>query len=303
MIGPLHNSCCRCDSSDFVAIAAFAISQPHPLPPPALNRQHPFLATASPTAADKLAQRAAASAEGRREITSRDDEDEGNGSVVHRKPAAATALDVRRSDSTSEAVADADDEGYSTVIFRNPPSTSAPLSVLDADGDAAYGTVIVRQPAAAVAGAPAPNRPASLEIPVSPNSTVSHSTFSASPASSPTSVLVSFAPETTQPFGSPLSSDSPTASPQSEEAPLPSSSSPHVAHASDPPPCEHSSEDHAAASYAVAFAHNRRKNFIASKSRSLSDPVGGVVVDPFSAASRKRSSLSGTQQQGVSLGR
>ncbi len=273
--------------------------------------------------AEKLAQRAAASAEGRRDITARDEEEDGSGSVVHRKPAAPAAVDVRRGDSVTEAAADGEDEGYSTVIFRNP-SSNFPSSALDMDGtfssdsDAAYGTVIVRNPPSVVAAAHASSRPASLEIPATPDSAALDPTFSSSavsPASSPTSVLVSFAPEATQAFGSPLSSDTPTSA-LAVEAVLPSSSpfAPHTA-ASSPASDEgagtrgdkgrsDSSEEHAAASYAVAFAQNRRNYFNTSKSRAVSDPFGGVVAaDPFSTSRRKRLSVSGMMQQGLPLGR
>jgi hypothetical protein len=65
-----------------------------------------------------------------------------------------------------------------------------------------------------------------------------------------------------------------------------------------------SSEEHAAASYAVAFAQNRRNHINASKNRSMSDPYGSIIAaDALGTSRRKRSSLSGIQQHGLPLGR
>jgi hypothetical protein len=285
---------------------------PPSCPPPLTTSsptQHPFLATASASVAEKLAQRVATSAEGRRECAVADEEDEGGGSVVHRRPA---AMELPRSGSEA-GEADGDDGAYSTVIFRNaPPNSNISISAQEfansSDGEAAYSTVIVRQPAAETSAATDVNRPAPIEIPISPHSSEAPAAFSSSsstsPASSPASVLVSFAPESTEPFASPFSSGSPHTSTYIDPI---ASSSPLSPQASQSPPA-HSDDaaqnydQTAAVSDAVAFAHNRRK-VGTGKSRSASDPRGGMYGDAFNTTNRKRASTSGAQQQGAPLGR
>ncbi len=238
---------------------------------------------------------------------------------MHRKPAAAAAaVDVPSNISAPEAAADGEGDGYSTVIFRNPLHNFSTSALTDSlDGDTAYSTVIVRQPAIAVAAAHDArdsHRPDPIEIPVSPNSASAAIpspllcySSSASDASSPASVLVSFAPETTDPFASPIgASPCDPALPQAAPAPSSPLLSPVSSHT--PPAATgkqpENSEQLAAVSHAVAFAHNRR-NFGAGKgkSRSISDPHSSVSADLYSTAPRKRSSTSGAQQQGLSLGR
>ncbi len=267
-----------------------------------VSLQHPFLASASHSVAARLAQRAAASAEGRRESVAGDDGGEdGTGSVVHRKPAAVRAADAHASD--AEAAADGGSEGYSTVIFRNPPtnfSSSAQDPADSLDGDAGFGTVIVRRPAAAVSGIRDPIRLAALEIPVSPNSVPSSpSPTSTISPSSPGSVLVSFAPESTGPLSSPLFSRSPPVTDGTRAAP-PSSSSP-FASLSSFPPSQASPEQLDAVSHAVAFAHNRRNK--PGRGRIASESGGGVSLEQFNTVNRNRSKSGSSVPHGVLLGR
>jgi hypothetical protein len=243
-----------------------------------------------------------ASAEGRRESAAGDDGgEEGAGSVVHRKPAAARAADAHASD--AEVAADGDSEGYSTVIFRNPPtnfSSSAQDPADSLDGDAGFGTVIVRRPAAAVAGIQDHIRLAPLEIPVSPNSVASPTSPSTISPSSPGSVLVSFAPESTGPLSTPLSSRSPPVT-DGTRAALPSSSSP-FASLSSLPSSHGTPEQLDAVSHAVAFAQYRRNN--PGRGRNASESGGGVSLEQFNTVNRRRSqSGSSVQQHGVLLGR
>ena len=239
---------------------------------------------------------------------------------MHRKPAAAAAA-VPSDTSAPDPAVDGDGDGYSTVIFRDPFhnfATSA-LELSDSlDGDAAYSTVIVRQPATAAAASHDARdslRPDPIEIPVSPNSAASAATpsvlffysSSTSDASSPASVLVSFAPEATDPFASPVCVEPyHPALPQAAAAPSSPPLSPVLCHtpsaASGDQP--ENSEQLADVSHAVAFVQNRRNLGTGKgKSRSISDPHSSVSANAHSTAPRKRSSTSGVQQQGLSLGR
>jgi hypothetical protein len=233
-------------------------------------------------------------------------------SVVHRRPAAAVALDFSGRHSGSHAAAEQDDEGYSTVIFRNIQTSTSDCSALAtgtiSDCDTAYDTVIVRQPSSSavaaaleveqesrsICSAPSaqdPNRPAALQIPVSP-----HSASSLSPTFSPASVLISFEPQTTELFASPLSTASPGSS---ASVPCPST-----------PPCEPDtpgskleprieSEEQAAVLHAVAFAHNRRD---LNALRRLSESNVDIAVESKKVC-RVRRSASDAALQGVNLGR
>jgi hypothetical protein len=239
-----------------------------------------------------------------------DGDDEGIGSVVHRKPATAPVADARTSD--AQAAADGDSEGYSTVIFRNPPETkgfpatnlssSAQDPADSSDGDAGFGTVIVRRPAAAVAGIQDHIRLAPLEIPVSPNSAASPTNLSpTTSSSSPGSVMVSFAPQSTGILSSPLSAGDPHVCDGTRTALPPTSST--LVSLSSRLPSQVSPEQLDAVSHAVAFAHNRRK-FGSDRGRTVSDSGGGVSLEQLNTVNRNRSkSGAGVQQHGILLGR